>query len=145
MRVLQVLDKDFVIPIGKAKVMRPGKDVTLIAFSKMVGYNLKVADELAKEGIDCEVRWEWSAGWEAQGTCRSNGGGRLAGAGKDACGEGQEGHDADPDESRGRSKAPARVLSRAKEVGWSHQDPIRCLLVIAIASRAAFVLCVCIR
>ena len=40
--VCQVLDKDFVVPIGKAKVMRPGKDVTLIAFSKMVGYNLKV-------------------------------------------------------------------------------------------------------
>jgi pyruvate dehydrogenase E1 component beta subunit len=51
----EVLDKDFVLPIGKAKIMRPGKDVTLIAFSKMVGYNLKVAEELAKEGIDCEV------------------------------------------------------------------------------------------
>ena len=51
----EILDKDFVLPIGKAKIMRPGKDVTLIAFSKMVGYNLKVAEELAKEGIDCEV------------------------------------------------------------------------------------------
>lgn len=50
----QILDKDFVLPIGKAKVMREGKDVTLIAFSKMVGYNLKVAQQL--EGlIDCEV------------------------------------------------------------------------------------------
>lgn len=51
----EVLDKDFVLPIGKAKIMRPGKDVTLIAFSKMVGYNLKVAEELSKEGVDCEV------------------------------------------------------------------------------------------
>lgn len=51
----EVLDKDFLLPIGKAKIMRPGKDVTLIAFSKMVGYNLKVAEEMAKEGIECEV------------------------------------------------------------------------------------------
>lgn len=52
----QVLDKDFTLPIGKAKIMRPGKHVTLIAFSKMVGYNLKVAEQLAQEGIEAEVR-----------------------------------------------------------------------------------------
>ncbi|KAG2435945.1 hypothetical protein HXX76_007140 [Chlamydomonas incerta] len=51
----QVLDKDFVLPIGKAKVMREGKHVTLVSFSKMVGYCLKAAEQLAKEGIDCEV------------------------------------------------------------------------------------------
>lgn len=51
----QVLDHDFVLPIGKAKVMREGKHVTLVAFSKMVGYCLKVADTLASEGIECEV------------------------------------------------------------------------------------------
>eukprot|EP00798_Chlamydomonas_sp_ICE-L_P022124 gene22124-29184_t len=51
----QILDKDFVLPIGKAKIMRPGKDVTLIAFGKMVGYNLKVAEALMADGIDCEV------------------------------------------------------------------------------------------
>mmetsp|Transcript_5482 Transcript_5482/g.12137 ORF Transcript_5482/g.12137 Transcript_5482/m.12137 type:complete len:368 (-) Transcript_5482:1146-2249(-) len=51
----EVLDKDFTLPIGKAKVMRPGKDVTLVAFGKMVGFNLKVAEQLAGEGIDCEV------------------------------------------------------------------------------------------
>lgn len=51
----QVLDKDFVLPIGKAKVQRAGKDVTLVSFSKMVGYCLKAADTLAAQGIDCEV------------------------------------------------------------------------------------------
>ncbi len=53
---LQVLDKDFVLPIGKAKVQRVGKDVTLVSFSKMVGYCLKAADALAQQGIDAEVR-----------------------------------------------------------------------------------------
>ena len=52
---LKILDKDFVLPIGKAKIQRPGKDMTLIAFSKMVGYCLTVAETLAKEGIDIEV------------------------------------------------------------------------------------------
>ncbi|KAL4854880.1 Pyruvate dehydrogenase E1 component subunit beta-1 [Chlorella vulgaris] len=50
-----VLDKDFVLPIGKAKVMRSGTDVTLIGFGKMVGYNLKAAELLEQEGISCEV------------------------------------------------------------------------------------------
>ena len=35
--------------------MREGKDVTLVAFGKLVGYNLKAAEELEKEGISCEV------------------------------------------------------------------------------------------
>ena len=35
--------------------MREGTDVTLVAFGKLVGYNLKVAEELEKEGISCEV------------------------------------------------------------------------------------------
>ncbi|GBF98394.1 hypothetical protein Rsub_10789 [Raphidocelis subcapitata] len=51
----QVLDKDFVLPIGKAKVMRPGKSITITAHSKMVGFSLQAADKLAAEGIDCEV------------------------------------------------------------------------------------------
>ena len=37
------------------QVMREGTDVTLLAFGKLVGYNLKVAEELEKEGISCEV------------------------------------------------------------------------------------------
>lgn len=51
----KVLDKDFTLPIGKAKTMREGKDLTLLAFGKLVGYNLKAAEILAKEGIDAEV------------------------------------------------------------------------------------------
>lgn len=50
-----VLDKDFLIPIGKAKVMREGEHVTLVSFGKMVGYCMKVAEMLDKEGISCEV------------------------------------------------------------------------------------------
>uniref|UniRef100_A0AAV1TWS5 Pyruvate dehydrogenase E1 component subunit beta n=1 Tax=Peronospora matthiolae TaxID=2874970 RepID=A0AAV1TWS5_9STRA len=48
-------DKDFTIEIGKAKIMKPGKDVTLVAFSRMVGEALEAASILAKEGIDAEV------------------------------------------------------------------------------------------
>jgi pyruvate dehydrogenase E1 component beta subunit len=48
-------DPDFVLPIGKAKVERPGKDVTITAFSIMVGKALHAAEELAKQGIDAEV------------------------------------------------------------------------------------------
>jgi pyruvate dehydrogenase E1 component beta subunit len=51
----EVLSKDFVLPIGKAKVEREGKDVTLISFSKMVGFCLEAAKELEKEGISAEV------------------------------------------------------------------------------------------
>ena len=48
-------DPEFVLPIGKAKVERPGKDVTITAFSIMVGKALQAAEELAKQGIDAEV------------------------------------------------------------------------------------------
>jgi pyruvate dehydrogenase E1 component beta subunit len=48
-------DQDFTIPIGKAAVVREGTDVTITAFSIMVGHALKAADELAKEGISAEV------------------------------------------------------------------------------------------
>jgi pyruvate dehydrogenase E1 component beta subunit len=46
---------DYVVPIGKAKVVRKGKDVTITAFSIMVGKALAAAEELAKLGIDAEV------------------------------------------------------------------------------------------
>lgn len=46
---------DYVVPIGKAKIVRPGKDVTITAFSIMVGKALAAAEELAKQGIDAEV------------------------------------------------------------------------------------------
>jgi len=46
---------DFVLPIGKARVARPGKDVTLVSFSIGMTYALKAAEELAAAGIDAEV------------------------------------------------------------------------------------------
>ncbi len=46
---------DYVIPIGKARIARSGKDVTLIAWSNGMTYALHAADELAKEGIEAEV------------------------------------------------------------------------------------------
>jgi pyruvate dehydrogenase E1 component beta subunit len=46
---------DYVLPIGKARIARPGKDVTIVSFSMGMSYALKGADELAKEGIDAEV------------------------------------------------------------------------------------------
>ncbi len=48
-------DPDFIVPLGKAKVERVGKHVTIVAFSIMVGKALAAADELAKEGIEAEV------------------------------------------------------------------------------------------
>jgi len=47
--------EDWVVPIGKAKIRRPGSDVTLVAYSRMVGFALQAAEELAKEGISAEV------------------------------------------------------------------------------------------
>ena len=46
---------DWVIPIGKANIVREGSDVTITAFSIMVGKALEAAEELAKEGIEAEV------------------------------------------------------------------------------------------
>jgi pyruvate dehydrogenase E1 component beta subunit len=46
---------DFVLPIGKARIARSGKDVTIVAWSMGMNYALQAADELAKEGIDAEV------------------------------------------------------------------------------------------
>ncbi len=46
---------DYVIPIGKARIVRSGSHVTLISWSNGMSYALKAADELAKEGIEAEV------------------------------------------------------------------------------------------
>ncbi|KAL4280895.1 hypothetical protein GQ457_03G006990 [Hibiscus cannabinus] len=51
----EVLDSSFCLPIGKAKIERVGRDVTITAFSKMVGHALKAAEILEKDGIDAEV------------------------------------------------------------------------------------------
>jgi len=46
---------DFTVPIGKAKVVRPGNNVTLVAWSIGMSYALKAAEELAKKHIQAEV------------------------------------------------------------------------------------------
>ena len=46
---------DWIVPIGEASVVREGKDVTITAYSITVGYALRAAEELQKEGIDAEV------------------------------------------------------------------------------------------
>jgi pyruvate dehydrogenase E1 component beta subunit len=48
-------DIDWVLPIGKAKVRREGTGVTLVAYSRMVGFCLEAAEQLAAEGIEAEV------------------------------------------------------------------------------------------
>ncbi len=46
---------DFVLPIGKAKIRREGSDVTITAHSRMVGFALEAAEQLAEQGIEAEV------------------------------------------------------------------------------------------
>ena len=48
-------DDDWIVPIGKANILRSGSDVTIIAFSIMVGRALEAADRLAEQGISAEV------------------------------------------------------------------------------------------
>ena len=51
----EVPEEEYLIPIGKAKVAREGKDVTIVSFNKMMKVALGAADELAKENISAEV------------------------------------------------------------------------------------------
>ena len=46
---------DYVLPIGRAKIVREGSDVTIVAWSMGMSYALKAAEELAKENISAEV------------------------------------------------------------------------------------------
>ena len=46
---------DFVLPIGKARIVRPGNNVTIVSFSHGMTYALKAAEELAKKHIMAEV------------------------------------------------------------------------------------------
>jgi pyruvate dehydrogenase E1 component subunit beta len=53
-------DEDFVLPIGKSDVKREGKHVTIVSYARGVEWSLHAADELAKDGVECEVidlRW----------------------------------------------------------------------------------------
>ena len=46
---------DFVLPIGRARILRAGSDVTIVSFSLMVERALRAAEALAEEGIEAEV------------------------------------------------------------------------------------------
>ena len=48
-------DPDFILPIGRAKIERPGKHVTIVAYSIMVGVALQAAETLAGQGVEAEV------------------------------------------------------------------------------------------
>jgi pyruvate dehydrogenase E1 component beta subunit len=49
------ISNEFILPIGKAKVEKNGSDITIVAFSIMVGKALEAANELEKNGINVEV------------------------------------------------------------------------------------------
>src|SRR6185369_5074837 len=48
-------DPEFFVPLGKADVKRTGEQVTIVAYARMTILALQAAEELAKEGISCEV------------------------------------------------------------------------------------------
>ncbi len=48
-------DGEYLIPIGKADIKRKGTDVTIVSFGKIIKEAYAAADELAKEGIECEI------------------------------------------------------------------------------------------
>ncbi|MEN6482344.1 MAG: alpha-ketoacid dehydrogenase subunit beta [Anaerolineaceae bacterium] len=51
----EVPEGDYIVPIGRSTVQRPGNDVTIVTYSKMLEVSLKAADQLAKDGIDVEI------------------------------------------------------------------------------------------
>ncbi len=52
----EVPEEDYTLPIGKSKIQRPGKDITLITYSKMLEVSSKAADTLSKnDGIEVEI------------------------------------------------------------------------------------------
>jgi pyruvate dehydrogenase E1 component beta subunit len=50
-----VPDGDYIVPIGKSIIQRPGKDVTIVTYSKGLEVSMKAAEELAKDGIEAEI------------------------------------------------------------------------------------------
>jgi len=51
----EVPEDDYTVPIGKAEVVREGRDVTIVAWAAMVRDAVKAAEELDAEGVSCEV------------------------------------------------------------------------------------------
>jgi pyruvate dehydrogenase E1 component beta subunit len=50
-----VPDGDYTLPLDKANLTRPGRDVTIVTYSKMLDISTRAADQLAKEGIEAEI------------------------------------------------------------------------------------------
>ena len=50
-----VPDGDYTTPIGESKLQRPGRDVTLVTYSKGLEISMKASEQLAKEGIEAEI------------------------------------------------------------------------------------------
>lgn len=51
----EVPEGDYVTPLGKSNIHRPGRDVTIVTYSKMLEISTKAADSLAKDGIEAEI------------------------------------------------------------------------------------------
>jgi len=51
----EVPEEDYTVPIGKSKIQRPGRDVTVVTYSKMLDISTRAADQLSKEGIEIEI------------------------------------------------------------------------------------------
>ena len=51
----EVPDEEYLIPIGVGEVKRPGTDVTIVAWSKVVPFAMTIAEQLSQQGIDAEV------------------------------------------------------------------------------------------
>jgi pyruvate dehydrogenase E1 component beta subunit len=51
----EVAEEEYTTPLDKARIHRPGSDVTLVTYSKMLELSDKAADQLAKEGIEAEI------------------------------------------------------------------------------------------
>jgi pyruvate dehydrogenase E1 component beta subunit len=51
----EVPDGDFTTPIGKSKIHREGRDVTIVTYSKMLETSSKAAEQLAQDGIEAEI------------------------------------------------------------------------------------------
>jgi len=51
----EVPEGEYLVPLGKSTVQRPGKDLTIITYCKGLELSMKAADELAKEGIEAEI------------------------------------------------------------------------------------------
>jgi pyruvate dehydrogenase E1 component beta subunit len=51
----EVPEGEYLIPLGVAEIKRKGTDVTIVSFGKIIKEAYKAADQLAEEGIECEI------------------------------------------------------------------------------------------